>query len=159
MDKTRIELCEVTRENIRRVLMLKVKPDQEPFVATNAVSLAQAFVYPGRAWPRAIYADGEPVGFLMLDVIGPDHPEAESGQASYFLWRLMIGADHQGQGYGRASIGAVIEHVRTLPGARLLVTSYVPDGPGNPGPFYETLGFKPTGEVDEDGEIELSLEL
>ncbi len=157
MAGTHVELREVTRDNVGRVVRLAVHPEQARFVATNSNSLAEAYVTQDRAWPRAIYMADEPVGFLMLDLTGPDHPEATDGRASYFLWRFMIAAEHQGKGYGRAAIDAVIQHVKTLPGAAYLDTSYVP-GEGCPGPFYEKLGFKPTGEVDE-GEVILRLSL
>ena len=42
-------------------------------------------------------------------------------------------------------------------GATELLTSYVP-GEGSPLPFYQKLGFVPTGEMDED-EIVLRLDL
>jgi hypothetical protein len=31
-------------------------------------------------------------------------------------------------------------------------------GPGNPGPFYQHVGFSPTGDVNIDGEIIVALE-
>ena len=158
MDRPGIELRVITRENIRAVLMLKVKPEQECFVASNAVSLAQAYVYQGRAWPRAVYADGELVGFVMLDLIGTDHAEYEGGTPYYYIWRLMIDARHQGKGYGRAALLAVIEYIRSLPGAQEVKLSYVPK-PGNPEPFYRSLGFEPNGVIDEDGEPEMILKL
>ncbi|MEM6458686.1 MAG: GNAT family N-acetyltransferase [Planctomycetota bacterium] len=150
-----VELQAVTPKNLGKVLALRVGPGQEKFVANNAKSLAEAYVYPDRAWPRAICVDGEPVGFAMLDLVGPDHPEAPEGRASYFLWRLMIDADRQGCGYGRSAVEALIKHVKTLPDSRWLTTSYVP-GEGTPGPFYESLGFTPTGEID-DGEVVMRL--
>ena len=48
-----VTLREVTRENLHQVLQLKVKPEQEQFVANNAVSIAQAYFEP-KAWFRAI---------------------------------------------------------------------------------------------------------
>jgi hypothetical protein len=42
-------------------------------------------------------------------------------------------------------------------GATELLTSYEP-GEGNPWPFYQRLGFQPTGEI-EDGEMVLRLPL
>ena len=38
--------------------------DQRSFVAPNAVSIAEAHFAPGH-WMRAIYADGQPVGFVL----------------------------------------------------------------------------------------------
>ena len=53
---------------------------------------------------------------------------------------------------------AIIEHVRTQPNATELKLSFVPR-PGNPMPFYESLGFELTGEVDDDGEKVMRLVL
>ena len=75
----------------------------------------------------------------------------EPETATYVLWRFMIDARHQGQGYGREAIRLLLDHVRSLPGATELKTSWV-SAPNGPGPFYEGLGFQPTGEVDE-GEV------
>jgi diamine N-acetyltransferase len=61
----------------------------------------------------------------------------------------MIGAEHQGRGYGRAAVALVVDHVRSLPGARELRTSCVP-GPESPLGFYGSLGFRDTGRVEHD---------
>ena len=143
-----VRLCEITRKSLRAVLALKVTPEQEAFVATNAQSIAEAH-FARDAWFRAIYAGDTPVGFLMLS----DVPE----KAEYFLWRLMIAAPHQGKGYGRRAIELLIEHVKTRPNATALYTSHR-EGPGGPGGFYRALGFVPTGEMEE-GEHLLRLEL
>ncbi len=132
---------------MRRVCRLEVAPDQRGFVAPNAVSIAEAHFAP-EAWFRAIYAEDEPVGFVMLS-LKPEVPE-------FFLWRFMIAADHQRRGYGAAALALAIDHARAL-GAREILTSTVP-GPGSPRPFYERLGFVATGAV-EDGEEVLRLEL
>ena len=138
-----VGLREVTKENLLAVLRLKVAPEQERFVAPNAVSIAQAYFDREIAWFRAIYADDTPVGFLMLE----DCPESEH----YFLWRFMIDARYQGLGFGARAMALLLDHLRTRPGGRELGVSCVP-GEGNPGPFYEKLGFKYTGDV-EDGEL------
>jgi diamine N-acetyltransferase len=139
-----IELREVNLENLREILRLKVSPEQERFVATNAVSIAQAYFYRDRAWFRAIYDGDTPVGFLMLD----DEP----AKARYTLWRLMIGSGHQRRGYGRQALELLFAHVKTRPGATDIYTSCV-DGPGGPGPFYQGLGFTYNGELDEDERV------
>ena len=139
-----VSLREVTRETLREVLALEVAPAQKRFVAPNAVSIAQAHFEPDAAWFRAIYAADTPVGFVMLH----DDPAT----STYFLWRFMIDKTAQGRGYGRRAIDLLIDHVRTRPGATELRTSCVP-GDGSPIPFYEKVGFRLTGEVDEDGEL------
>ncbi len=143
-----VELREVTGETVRAICRLEVAPEQTAFVAPNAVSFAEAYFEP-KAWFRAIYADDEPVGFAMLS-IDPEKPE-------YYLWRLMIAADRQRRGYGRAALELIVQHVRTLPRATELLVSWVP-ADGGPEPFYRGLGFVPTGEIHE-GEVVARLAL
>lgn len=135
-----VTLREVTKENLRDVLRLKVGESQERFVASNAVSIAQAHFDQATAWFRAIYDGDQPVGFVMVD----DNPAIPR----YTLWRFMIDHRFQRKGVGRAAIEAVLAHVRGRPGATELYTSCV-DAPGGPGAFYEHLGFAYTGEMDE----------
>ena len=134
-----VELREVTAETVREICRLVVAPGQDRFVAPNAVSIAEAYFHP-TAWFRAIYADDEPVGFLMLD--------DDDAKPLYTLWRLMIADGFQGQGYGKRAVELLTEYVQTRPGATALMTSWVP-GDGGPAEFYRKLGFEPTGEMDE----------
>ena len=145
-----VTLREITKETVRTICRLSdtLPPAQQKMVAPNAVSIAQAY-FEGHAWFRAIYAGEEPVGFVMLY----DNPE----EHEYFLWRLMIAYRHQGKGYGREALRLLAEHVKTRPGATELLTSYVPVE-GGPGPFYERLGFVPTGDMLE-GEVVMRLSL
>ena len=148
--ESHVTLREVTRENLRDVLGLEVAPEQQRFVASNAISIAQAHFYPEAAWFRAIYADETPVGFLML--------EDAAGAPEIFLWRFMIDRRFQNNGFGRRALELVLEHVRARPGTSALTLSHVP-GDGSPGPFYQRLGFVHTGEKDEDGELLMRREL
>lgn len=141
-----VSLRDVTKENLGAILRLKVKPEQEKFVASNAVSIAQAH-FEEKAWFRAIYADETPVGFLMLY----DDPETND----YFLWRFMIDERYQRLDFGRRALQLLIEYVRSLPDATELLVSYVP-AEGSPEPFYTSLGFISTGEV-QDGENVMKL--
>jgi diamine N-acetyltransferase len=145
-----VSLREISNETLRPILRLKVKSEQEKYVASNAVSIAQAYFHRDNAWFRAIYADEIPVGFLMLD----DRPN----EASYFLWRFMIDAKYQKFGYGKRALELLIEHVRTRPNAKELGVSCVPEGESGPCPFYEKMGFVYTGEKDE-GELVMKLKL
>lgn len=139
-----IELREIDTSNLRDILRLKVAPAQEQFVASNAVSIAQAYFHRETAWFRAIYDGDTPVGFVMLE----DKPDVPS----YSLWRFMIDANHQRKGYGRRALELIFAHVRGRPGAKELYTSCV-DAPGGPGPFYAGLGFTYTGGLDEDERV------
>jgi diamine N-acetyltransferase len=138
-----VSLREITKDNLSDVLALKVTTEQEQFVASNAVSLAQAHFEPTLPWYRAVYAGETPVGFLML--------EFNTDEQVYFLWRFLIDARYQRHGYGRKALELLFAHVASLPGGNALYTSCVP-GSGGPGPFYEKLGFVYTGDED-DGEL------
>ncbi|UFP94880.1 GNAT family N-acetyltransferase [Gloeobacter morelensis] len=138
-----VTLREITRENLRSILRLKVALHQEQFVASNAVSLAEAHFEPELPWFRAIYAGEVPVGFLML--------EYNAEEQFYFLWRLMLDERYQKHGYGRRALELLFAYVKTLPNADALYTSCVP-AEGGPGPFYEKMGFVYTAE-EEDGEL------
>ncbi|MDQ3179302.1 MAG: spermidine acetyltransferase [Acidobacteriota bacterium] len=59
-----ITLREITPQNFRRCIDLKVADGQENFVATNLMSIAQAKIYP-TANPLAVYHEDEMVGFIM----------------------------------------------------------------------------------------------
>jgi diamine N-acetyltransferase len=145
-----VSLREITKETLGPILRLKVSLAQEKYVASNAVSIAQAYFQRDNAWFRSIYADETPVGFLMLD----DWPN----EASYFLWRFMIDEKYQKFGFDKRALELLIEHVKTRPNATSLGVSCVPDDEGSPCPFYEKLGFVYTGEKDED-ELILKLQL
>lgn len=144
-----VTLREITTDDLVAVLSLAVKPEQDRLVANTAKSIAQAHFYP-EAWFRAVYAGEACVGFLMLSL--------EPEKAEYFVWRMLIDGQHQGQGYGRRAMELAIEHVRAQPNASALQLTHVPRD-GHAGPFYEKLGFVYTGEVDESGERMMHLDL
>lgn len=143
-----ITLREITSDTVRAVTKLSVAEGQKGFVASNAVSLAEA-LFSDEAWYRAVYDDEELVGFVMLsDESLKKVPPAEPNIG---LWRLMVDERYQRKGIGREIMRLVLEYVRSRRGIHYFYTSYVPE-PGGPGPFYLGLGFVPNGEV-EDGEV------
>lgn len=150
-----VRLVEVTPDNQGPVLRLETHESQRRFVSPNVKSLADAQVpevIDGAAvvpWYRAIEADGQLVGFVMLAEITDAHPEP-------YLWRLLIDRRHQRRGIGDRVLDLVLEQCTAWNAPSLLV-SWV-DGVGSPRPFYERRGFVPTGEII-DGEIEARLAL
>lgn len=149
-----VTLREITADTVLAVVRLSVAESQQRFVAPNAVSLAQALFAP-QAWYRAICADDEIAGFVMLADDSLLRPLPAS--PSIGVWRFMVDARFQGRGIGRAAMQRVIEHVRSKGLFERLELSYVP-GPGCPEPFYLSLGFRHTGRR-EDGEVVLELPL
>ncbi|MEV4637822.1 GNAT family N-acetyltransferase [Actinoplanes sp. NPDC049548] len=137
-----VELRPVTKDDFRAVIKLEVAPDQADFVAPNVVGIAEAHVYP-QAEPRAVYADGELVGFVLL------HPGDRAGE--YVLVRLMIDQRFQGRGLGRQALEAAVDHAAREHDAHSVRLSFVPSN-DRARALYVSAGFAETGEVD-DGEI------
>ena len=142
-----VELREITSETVRHVTALAVSPDQEGYVAPNAVSIAEAYFEP-KAWFRAIAAGEELVGFAMV------YRDPLAGE--FYVWRFMIVARHQGHGYGRRAVELLVEEARG-DGVEKVTLSVVP-GDGSALEFYRRLGFVETGNV-HGKELELALPL
>jgi diamine N-acetyltransferase len=149
-----VDMREIRADTVRTICALRVAAAQERLVATNAVSIAQAYFEPA-AWFRAIYAGDAPVGFAMR--YDPTRATAPERPDTCYLWRFMIAAEHQRRGYGGAALTQLISHVRSLAGVTRLLLSFVPDGAG-PRDLYARFGFRETGEIDE-GEVVMALTL
>ena len=65
---------------------------------------------------------------------------------SILAWKLLTDHPFQRRGYGTATLDAVVDYLRTRPGAGVLYTSCA-DGPGSPRGFYLRYGFTDTGRV------------
>lgn len=149
-----VSLREINADTVRQITSLSVSPAQQQFVASNAISLAEA-LFSQDAWYRAIYAGETPAGFVMLydeslRADPPAHPQVA-------VWRFMVDVQFQRRGVGAAALEKVIAHVRRRDSFSSLLVSYVP-GPGCPEGFYLRAGFEHTGRID-DGEVVLELRL
>ena len=150
-----VELIEITADNLSAVAALATHRHQERFVAPMARSLAQARVPPAHdghrvvPWMRAIQADDEIVGFMMLSAAAPP------GEPLPYLWRFLIDRRHQRRGVGGRAIHLLADQMRT-DGHPALMVSWE-EGSGGPRPFYEGLGFVPTGVVGGETEARLDL--
>ncbi len=151
---SRVALVEITKDSLRDYLRLKVAPSQEGFVASNAVSIAQAHFHP-EAWFRGIAAGATPVGFAMLEdwrQCPESAPEDWRREPYVGLWRFMIDQRRQQMGFGAQALRLLIDHARAVPGTRAMFLSFV-EGEGSPEAFYRKLGFERTGEMDEDEHV------
>jgi RimJ/RimL family protein N-acetyltransferase len=142
-----VELVEITEHNLDATAALATHRYQQQFVAPMARSLGQALV-PGMngdhrvvPWMRAVQADGQIVGFMMLI-------EPSPGQPVPFLWRFLIDGHHQRRGVGERAIALLADHLRAA-GHDALLLSFV-EAPGGPQLFYERLGFVATGIIEHD---------
>ena len=142
-----ITLKPIDDSNREAVLALSVREDQ-PFVATNRVSLRQADEAnaedPGTARPFAIYADEKLVGFCMFAF----NPDGENVDDRYWLWRFMIDKDEQDKGYGQAALKEIIKYFKKN-GADVLYLSTEPENERGLH-IYHKAGFRETGIINED---------
>ncbi len=155
-----IHLRPITRENWFECIKLKPAADQQNFVASNAISLAEAYVEPW--WrPCAVYADQTMVGFVMYGRWPSDLPapladeEEERLPGIDYILSFMIDERHQGRGYGRAALIATIRRIKALPDTHTICLSYEPEN-SVAARLYASGGFKPTGRM-VGGEIEVEL--
>lgn len=149
-----ITLRKITLENRRTIFNLEVSEGQRRFVASNLSSVASCYVLStngGNPFPLAIYAEEQPVGFVMITygVTGYDLPQIAIG--NYCILRLMIDEKFQNRGYGREAINKVLEFIRTYP-AGPAEYCWIPYSPDNitARKLYESFGFRDNGEVCHD---------
>ena len=150
-----LRLAPPDADNLEALLDVSVRPDQEYFVGSVAASLAEAYVHPDVAWPRAVVDGVRVVGFVMA-FVDNEWDDADPSDVRSGLWRLNIEAGQQGRGYGRFAVEATCAHLRERGDEAAYVT--YKEGAGSPAGFYAGLGFVPTGEVSE-GEIVARLDL
>ena len=138
-----ISLREINSDNFHQCINLKVAEGQEKFVASNLRSIAEAKIYPS-ALPLGIYSGDEMVGFVMYGLDTDDN--------KFYLGRLMVDAQHQGKGFGKAATLEVIERIKKIEDCREIYLSFVPENTGAE-KLYASVGFERTGEFSESGEI------
>jgi diamine N-acetyltransferase len=132
-----ITLRPLSPENARAVVALRVAPEQAAFVASNAQSIADAYVH-RELQPLAAYAGDELVGFAMY---GQDPDDGR-----WWVVRVMIDKRFQGRGYGR---GAMVALIGLMRGEHRCETITLGVDPANHRArrLYESLGFRDTGEM------------
>jgi len=154
----KITLVSIDRHNLSAVLKLKVLPEQEAYVAGNAVSVAQGSVE-SAAWYKGVTdEEGILAGFVMLydpkkRTESLDETDPVDG---VYIWRLMVDKDKQKKGIGRHILKKIFVYAYER-GYPYVYTSVV-EGEHSPKKFYQKNGFVETGRVIE-GETELRYNL
>ena len=135
-----IKLEKITGKNVWDILKLCVFERQKNFVASNDLSIIEAYTTitgNGYAFPFGIYEDDTPIGFLMIGFDTDD------------LWRLMIDKNFQNKGYGKEAVGLALKFIKTFPcgEAEYCWLSYEPENEAA-SQLYHSFGFVETGEMD-----------
>jgi diamine N-acetyltransferase len=144
-----ITLQPLSRDNFDRAMALSVESDQLPFVASNLLSVAQSKVYEYLI-PVVVCLQDDPIGFSLY---GQD-PESDR----IYIVRLMIDRHFQRNGYGKIATRLLIERLKDEFHADEVFLSIVPANQAA-ARMYQSMGFLPTVERDEDGEIVFRLDI
>ena len=137
----------IDRRNYRKLFNMQLRDGQASFVTPPRWTLARCYV---RLFgdnfehlPHLIVSSGEVVGYVTT-ACDPDSAD------NYWIDDIMIAAEHQGKGYGRAAMVEVIKMiVARYPNCRAVqLTCFRANT--NAAALYTSMGFAPTGGVDEE---------
>ena len=142
-----IRLEPINKENWYECSQLAVTPAQSAFISSNLLCIAEVQFYP--TWGAfAVYADAQMVGFVMY--------EDDYEQEAWWISSLMISADQQGKGYGKAAVAALLPLLRKR-GCQEIWVGYADDNLAARA-LYRAVGFREFG-LDEDGDMTAHLRL
>lgn len=147
MDGHSLAVIELTKHNVEDVLA--VAPSSEQLRHVNPVAWYVARSAYQHVWhPVGLTtADGEVVGFAEWAY--------DDSDGTYNLGGLVIDHRHQGRGFGRSALDALVAHLRgrQVPG-EIVLTVHAQNKRARG--LYERYGFSATGEVIE-GELVMVL--
>ena len=112
-----LEFRGINKDNFYDVCMLDVNDEDKEFVASNKMSLAEAYLFKtmgAYVLPIAIYRNRVPIGFTMITKgnIG-DNIKGEYIN-NYCVLRMMIEAKHQNKGLGKLALKQLIEIIKSI---------------------------------------------
>jgi diamine N-acetyltransferase len=135
-----IELRTVDAHNWRACADLEVALGQRDFVSPVARYLC--LCHYGDVWhPLAVYAGDEVIGFVMWAI--------DPGDRSGWIGGLVIDVARQRNGYGRATVEALMRRLLETVGCDSCALSYSPQNTAARA-LYASLGFVETGEQEDD---------
>ena len=148
----RIELLDLSEDNMKQCFELKVASDQTQYIASNEDSWKTAIENEKVARPFAVYCDGKMIGFTMF-AFDEDY---EDPNDRYWLWRFMIDEDSQGKGYGTAALQVIIRYFKDHGANNIRLSTK--ESNTNALSLYRRAGFRETGEMNVE-ETVLQLDL
>ena len=147
-----VQFVSINEDNFEKVVQLKVKESQSKFVAANVRSMADCYLYRdnNEVFPYAIQDNEKVIGFLLLDT--------NLKKKELMIWRMMIGDEFQGNGYGRLTIEKVIQEAKKEGKYDTLIADYV-KGNETMGKLLHSIGFKDHSYNKEYDEYVLHYEI
>lgn len=127
-----MEFREINKSNYMECILLKVKKEQETFVADNARSLLES-IYEEGIYVRGIYHNDTMIGFVLFDY--------DTSIPGWSMSRFMIGEQYQNRGYGKKAVIEFIKYFKETIKADKLYISVELDNKVAYN-MYKSLGFK-----------------
>ncbi|MFG2329639.1 GNAT family N-acetyltransferase [Streptomyces sp. NPDC048604] len=137
----RVVLDEITDDNWRAVADVAPTDDQRRFVAALGARYLLLSMRGGVWNSLAVRAADEVVGHVMWALDDED--------GTHWIGGMIVNETEQGKGVGRAAMRALIQRLAALPDCREIRLSYHPENVPA-ARLYEALGFKPTGDQEDD---------
>jgi diamine N-acetyltransferase len=138
-------LEEIDHSNYAAVCELDVSEEQEDYVACNMWSLVESHYNQGHTC-RAIYNNGNPVGFFMWVI---------ESATKVSIWRFMVDKSCQNEGIGRKALSLALAEIKSSHQITEIEICYNPKNPVAKD-FYSSFGFVEVG-MDEDNEDMLAV--
>ena len=156
-----LEFREINKDNFYDVCMLDLNSEDKEFVASNEMSLAEAYLFKtmgAYVLPIAIYRNRIPIGFIMITkgYIG-DNIKGEYIN-NYCILRMMIEAKHQNKGLGKLALKQLIEIIKSISINESFIWISTKEKNAKAIHVYEDSGFKKTNDYCGE-EIILKYEL
>lgn len=142
-----LEFRGINKDNFYDVCMLDVNDEDKEFVASNKMSLAEAYLFKtmgAYVLPIAIYRNRVPIGFTMITKgnIG-DNIKGEYIN-NYCVLRMMIEAKHQNKGLGKLALKQLIEIIKSISVNETFIWVSTEEKNAKAIHVYEMNGFKKT---------------
>ena len=142
-----LEFRGINKDNFYDVCMLDVNDEDKEFVASNKMSLAEAYLFKtmgAYVLPIAIYRNRVPIGFTMITKgnIG-DNIKGEYIN-NYCVLRMMIEAKHQNKGLGKLALKQLIEIIKLISVNETFIWVSTEEKNAKAIHVYEENGFKKT---------------
>lgn len=144
-----LEFREINKDNFYDVCMLDVYSEDKEFVASNEMSLAEAYLFKtmgAYVLPIALYRNRVPIGFIMITkgYIG-DNIKSEYIN-NYCILRMMIEAKHQNKGLGKLALKQLIEIIKSISINESFIWISTEEKNAKAIHVYEKNGFKKTND-------------
>lgn len=94
-----IYLKSIDQSNWEDCIELKVKQEQQSYIASNLYSIAESKIFP-HLKIKSIYCNETLIGFAMYGI--------DSDDGNYWIYRFMIDERFQGHGYGKTAMKLII---------------------------------------------------